>query len=582
MSVRSQSSSLLVFAAVAAALVSGALFVLLREGDDERQTRSLELDKTYIPDAHAGPEPPVELIPPVRIEVEEGEWTAPTSVLWPVRVELDLIQADYLPTAERVQPIGTGRSARLSGRIGGSGGAGVEGEVTFVAGPNLERVLYCDAEGSFGAIDLLPGLSIVKISGPEIQGAKREVRLRQNAESLLNIGFGLLANVQGKVVDRKGVPIQGATVTFDGHRAFTGTEGDFFLTGVAGGQCVVEVEHDDYASFLQVVPVSSGRDMPAGKLTLTLEKSISMSISTPNPVGGPGPTLVYLIPASTARQRYGVGPGVKPRRFPWYELNPIEVPPSSTVVVSNLPSEAIKVLAFRPGAIAREQVVNLRPDRVTPVQIRLEAAPLLTGVISFDDKPMPGVEVTLEAPDQVRANLAFLSQPTTYLESEVMPYLPPAKQSARTNEEGRYVFTAWSNVAGVRYLEARGPASTWAGRLVQAAEERVDLALESVELGDSKLVVQFPGRTQGLPMEIVINGAPKDPYVLGPDSDLTVSSLIGGRWRMMITWDSDPVLEVRDFELEGKRTFVAALPIAAVEGQDREAWQRAGRAWPLD
>jgi hypothetical protein len=116
---------------------------------------------------------------------------------------------------------------------------------------------------------------------------------------------------------------------------------------------------------------------------------------------------------------------------------------------------------------------------------------------------------------------------------------------------------------------------------VRANEERVDLALQSVELGDSSLVVEFPGRTQGLPMEVSVNGAPQDPYVLSPHRDLVIESLLAGRWNLKITWNGEPVLEQNGFTLAGDRTFTAALPLGAVEGQDQEAWRRAGRSRPL-
>ncbi|MEM7310007.1 MAG: carboxypeptidase-like regulatory domain-containing protein [Planctomycetota bacterium] len=579
---RNPTSTLLIVALAAAGLMGGLyLYLSLPGGGPAREPEPLELDYIQTPAESARPEPTVELVPAARVAVEAGEWTQPSSVLWPCRVELELIQADYLPTESDVPPVRSGQKARLSGLLVGDDDLPVPGEIEFVAGPNEGRILYCDENGAFGATDLYPGLAIVDVRGPGIVGARREVRLRQNAETLLNLGFGLLGSVHGNVVDRKGEPVRGAKVLFDGQSAYTGTEGGFYFGGVASGFCVVEVEHDDFASLLRIVPVTVGREIPPGKLTLTLDESTSLSISTPNPVGGPGPTYVYVLPASTARARFGTGPGVQTRRYPWYRLNPIEVPSSSPVVLDDLPVEVVKVIAFRPGAVAREQVANLRQGRVTPVQVRLRQAPLLTGVVRLGDKPLPGVEVTLEAPDQVRANLGYLRQPSTYLESEVMPYLPPAKQVTRTNHEGRYIFTAWADVAEVRYLEARGPNSTWAGQLVHEGEERVDLDLRSVELGDSALLLELPGRHQGLPMEVIVNGTPRATYMLAPRADFRVEPLVAGRWSLKVSWDSEPVLLEPDFLLDGARAFRAALPRGAVDGQDEEAWRRAGRVWPF-
>ena len=579
----SRSSSRILVVAITSILLAGAGIYLLT--DRYGGTRDFT---PFTDEPNLGPAVPsvqlrrsTELIPPVQVTSSGHAWNQPSSVLWPLRVELELLQADYLPTADNVPPIGTGKAARLSGRLVGEDDVPVAGQVEFIAGPNKGRVLYCDDTGAFGASDLYPGLAIVDVRGPGVRGARREVRLRQNSETLLNIGFGLLAPVTGRVVNRQGEAVQGARVVLDGQSATTGVEGEFHFGGIASGHCVAEVTHPDYATFLRITPVSAGRPTPPGKLVYTLEKSTTLSISTPSPEGGPGPTLVYLLPASTARQRFGVGPDVDIRRYPWYLRNPIEVPTGTPVRVDDLPAEVVKVMAFRPGATAVEQIVNLRPDRVNTVQLQVRKAPLLTGVVTFRDQPLAGVEVTLEAPDQVRANLAYLRQPSTYLESEIMPYLPPAQQKAITNHEGRYTFTSWSDLSTVRFLEARGPASSWAGRLVQPGDERIDLVLESVELGDSALVLELPGRHQGLPVELTVNGAPKDPWNLAPHDDFVVEPLVAGRWKLVVSWNSDQVHREGSFVLDGQKVIRVGLPVGALEGQDREAWRRAGREWPF-
>jgi hypothetical protein len=579
MSARNPSGLLALAATVALALIAGLFALLARSGEVRRVEPPAASAKDVAAPAPAAPEV-VELVPPPRVSLPPSDWNEPTSVLWPCRVELDLIQADYLPTAEAVAPVGTGRAARLSGRIVGAGEVGVAAEIRFTAGPNAGRVLTCDASGAFGAIDLYPGLDIVDVRGPGISGARREVRLRQNAEAQLNLGFGLLASVQGKVVNQAGEALRGARVSFDGRETYSGEDGGFYVSALAGGPCVVEVELEGYSTLLSIESVSAGRDL-GPPVVLTLREAATLSISTPAPAGGPGPTLVYVLQSSPARLRVDGNFPQRPTRYPWYKHNPIEVQPSESVVLDDLPPEAVKVYAFRPGASAREQVVNLRSDRPSQVSINLQAAPLVTGVVTLDGQPLPGALVTLEAPDQVRANLGFLTQPSSYLEYEVMPYLPPARQSVRTNQEGRFVLTDFSGVADVRYLEARGPNSSWAGQLVKPGDERVDLVLKSVELGDSEVVIDFPGRQQGLPLEIVVNGAPKDPRVLPPFENLSVGSLLAGRWRLRITWNGELVLEVPDFKLKGEQDFDADLPPGAILGQDEDAWRRAGRDWPF-
>lgn len=566
---------------VVAVVVIGALAFLLggpTAGPEEAEVVAGDASALGDPASGAGRVGVADIVPPPRVPV--FDWDEPTTVLWPARVELDLLRADYLPEDPGVDPIGSGRTARLSGRLARSADGGIQGEVRFVAGPNEGRVLSCDVTGAFGATDLYPGLAIVEVSGPGILGAKREVRLRQGKETLLNLGFGLPGSVHGKVVDRSGEPVQNARVVFDGQTTYTDVEGSFYLAQVASGHCLVEVEHDDFASYLQLVAVTAGKVIPPGRLTMTLHPKTSMQLTLPSAVGGPGPALVYLIPSSNARTR-GVGPGISVRRYPWHRLNPIELQPNSALLVENLPTEVVKVMAFRPGATAREQVVNLREGRVTPVTIDLKPAPKVSGIVRVDGRPQPGVVVTLEAPDRVRANLGFLREPSTYLETEVMPYFPPARQEVVTNHEGRFSMTAWAEVAGVRYLEARDASGAWAGRLVRPGEEQVDLDLADVELGDSALALEFPDRFQALPIEIVVNGNPQDPDDLPPHAELEIDSLVAGTWSLRVSWHGQEIYSDPELRLDGRTGVRVDLPLEAREGQDEEQWKRAGRTWPV-
>ena len=83
---------------------------------------------------------------------------------------------------------------------------------------------------------MFPGLNIVEVSGPGIIGSRREVRLRNGAETALNIGYGRLASISGKVVDEKGEPIDSARVSIDGRNDFTKPDGTFYLGAVASAR----------------------------------------------------------------------------------------------------------------------------------------------------------------------------------------------------------------------------------------------------------------------------------------------------------------------------------------------------------
>ncbi|MCZ6598859.1 MAG: carboxypeptidase-like regulatory domain-containing protein [Planctomycetota bacterium] len=561
----------------------GGLILLLRHGDGRADVETLVLLEEGMPDPSATLTRPVELVPPVRVAMD-ADWAEESTVLWPMRVELSLRRAAYLPSADKVPPIRSGKKAQLSGHIADASNRGVRAEIHFVAGPNKGRVLYCDATGRFGASDLYPGLDIVEVRGPGILGSRREVRLRQHSVTLLNLGYGMPGAVSGRIVDRAGEPIHGAKINVDGQIAWTGEDGGFHFARVAGGRsCLVEVDHPDYVALVTEVNVPLRRAIQAKELVLELHPGTSLSLSTPSPVGGPGPTLVFLRPANPQSSRTRTPtPMARTRRFPWHRLNPIEVYPGSPTVIEGLPAEVVRVQAFRPGAISRGEVVNLRLGRTTPVQIRLVDAPKVSGMVTYDGRPVAGATVTLEAPDQVRSYLGFERQQSLYLESEVMPYLPPVRQETRTNAEGRYVLTAWADVAPVRYLEAIGPTGdTWAGRLVRKDDAHVDLELERVDLGDSELVIEFPDRYQGLPIELLINGEPRDPYTLPPFSDLELTALLSGTWSLQVSWHGDDLYVKDELELSGSEKLRIELPEEAIVGQDKEQWRRAGRRYPF-
>ncbi|HUR28297.1 MAG TPA: hypothetical protein VM509_08920, partial [Planctomycetota bacterium] len=162
--------------------------------------------------------PSKELLPlaPIADEShqEVGDPTQST-VAWPIRLRLDLIEAAAQPRAAGMVPLGASATARLSGSLTGGLGEALEGTVKFIAGPNEGRELRTNSQGKFGASDLYPGLAVVDVDGPGGLDARRPVRLRAGAESLLHIGFGLPGAASGKVLDREGKPIVGATVELD-------------------------------------------------------------------------------------------------------------------------------------------------------------------------------------------------------------------------------------------------------------------------------------------------------------------------------------------------------------------------------
>jgi hypothetical protein len=524
------------------------------------------------------PAPPeaAELFPPRRIEVSAAA-LARTTVLWPLRLELELLEARYLPTEPGVPRVGAGATARISGRVFGANERGARAEVCFVAGTNEGRVLHTDSAGSFGATDLYPGLAIVEVSGPGLLGSRRQVRLRQEQETLLNLSYGRPGSVTGRVIDESGAGIDGAEIRIDGQRVRSAPDGSFALSSVAGGQVLVEVTHSDFASYQELVSIAGGHETSGERVTFKLERGSTLRVAISGNVGGPGPVELYLL-SGQPLQRSRPDSFQRAVSFPFWALNPIEVEPGGTRAIRGLPRAPVHVYAFRPGAKPVERVVNLRTDQ--ELTLPLEATSVLTGHVSRAGVPVARARVSLEAPNQVRATLDFFRQASHFLEAEVLPRLPAALQRVESDERGRFVLTAFDNLTGTRYLEARGPdGASWAGRLVHAGEEKVDLELEDVTLGDSTLHVDLSGRWQGLPMEVLVGGAPLDPTILPPDEPLDVKNLVSGRWRARSTWHGDLVHET-ELVIDGEATLSFPLPLECVEGQDEEAWKRAGREYP--
>lgn len=566
-----------------AALALGAglvLFVLLSNPQGERRSvptapRPAMAPPAEVAVAESGESGLSPLPAPERIDVGELE---ESTVLWPLRLDLDLIEADYLPREGGMVPVGSGADAILNGHVLGPDDLGTSATLSFSAGPNAGRVLKTDREGRFGAADLLPGLSIVDVKTAAGLKARREVRLRRTKETALNLSFASPGVVTGKVIDSEGKGIEGASVSIDGTPVFTDAEGNFFAGRVASGQVLVEIEHPDYAAYQELVWVASAQVAPRTELSFTLREGASLRIAIGNDVGGPGPVEVVLLPGNAGHRPPQAS--YRNSRFPFHRLNPIEVWPGTPKEITGLPVEVVQVFAFRPGAKAKQAVVNLRGGRPYDLKLRMKPAATISGKVLRDGVPVPGASVTLEAPDMVRATLSFLRQGSLYLETADMPVFPMARQEVFTDEQGRYRLTAWEEITPTRYLEARGPGGTgWAGRLVHRGDHEVDLELERAEFGGGLVSFDFPGRWQGLPVEVFVDGAPLEPWILPPHEDLVVRDLLEGRWHARLSWHGEPIDDV-ELSLRPEAYRRVELPAACIDGQDEEAWKRAGRSYP--
>ena len=560
-------------------LGGSALFVLLGGGPDEPEPVAVPTRDDPVPAAR-----PAELGPSAigeRAPTGPAPDSGTTSVAWPVVVSLELVRAAHMPNAPDAPPIGTGRRSQVSGVILDPRGNGVPAEITFTSGANKGRVLRANGEGQFGATDLYPGLDLVEVRGPGIPGSVREVRLRQDKTEQLNISYALPGSVVGTVYDAEGEPLEGVEVMLDGQRNVTNADGDFHYTSITAGlNLSLLLRKEGYAHFGGTVAIPAARHVEKGRYKFAMDRSSTLRISIPDRIGGPDPTMVVILPSNMRVAR----------TYPWHLVNPVEIEPGGSVLLDNLPSTKVILRAFHEGAVAapQQRAVTLRPSGEPHVELRLQPAPSVRGeVVDREGNTIPGARVTIEAPDRVAATSRHLGEMPIFLESEVIPTLPPAAQSTVTDDRGAFVFSAWDELSPVRYVVAEtADGSLWGSAVVRAPEgdapgQPVRVVVAPVTGGRAELRVDFPGRIQGVPVEVFVEGAPREPVLVPVHDVLHVEGLAEGTWRMRVSWHGEQVYGrdgYDEFDLgPGGELRKVQLPQGAIDGQDEDTLRRAGK-----
>jgi len=507
---------------------------------------------------------------------EQIEGAGPTNVLWPLEVELDLIAAGGLPSEEGVALLGSGANAVLVGRVGNQRDKGAVAVVKFVAGPNKGRIMKTGADGEFGATNLLPGLALVEVTGPGLVGARREVRLRARRETTLNLGFGRLGTVRGQVIDKTGEPLPQVRVQIDMTVSYTDEEGRFYAPNLASGLAFIELQKEGFASHRENINITANHEVEFDRLKYVMKKGAVLTLTLGGSVGGPGPALAWLT----------AGNPKAAREFPYYLINPVTVHAGGVTEIRDLPRELISVRIFRSGAecVPPMRNANMLAGEKRNLSMELRSTAKLTGVVMKDGAPVPGAKVTLEAPDQVQAALAFYRQPSTYLESAVLPPIPASIQRVTAGSDGRFTLTAWSGIAPTRYLRAESMDGGAVGMmLVHAEDENVQLDLKPASSGAGVIELELTDRFQGLPIKWRLNGEPGESFVLPPLENLRFEGMREGLWKVRVNWYTDELLDRNNFEVGdgGVASGYVELPEPAVVGQDKEAWIRAGKEYPL-
>ncbi len=585
MAVRSRSLLLVVFALVAVG--AGFAFWLASRDDGTKvdivqgvppptiaQTKKPELEGHKL-------EPPDRVGHTDSSASTKSAGVTTTTVAFPVQLSLDLIVDGSIPTVEGVPPLGSGRNAHLSGIAVRGNDKYVDATIKFLAGMNTGRELRANSEGAWGATDLYPGLSIVRVDGPGVAGSTREVLLRANKDSLLNISYDFTANIGGTVYQQpEGTPLADVDVELDGQHTTTNEAGEFnFSQMTAGDKLLLVLRKKGYASYRELIGVAHGQTVPRDRYKFNLRKASLLHIVVPELPGDAQQATLVLMNAMA----FGAhGELAGQRTYPWHQLDPLKVGRGRSIEVDDLAEGSIDVYAFALGAAATPPVsrVTVHEGMTTELVLHFDAASVLTGkVVDAEGKSVEGAEVKLEAPDQTVAMLNSVGQASAFLECEVLPSFPCSLQTAVTGFDGRFTFSAYERAAPSRYLSAKGPGDKgFAIRIVKSTDGEIELKLAPKSATLAKFSIEFPGRTQGLPVDCTINGVPQLEQIIGSNAPLLIENLPEGIWRLSAKWNGDPLFATPpQLQIRGAMSYPITLPKGAIEGQDEDTLQRAGR-----
>lgn len=493
-----------------------------------------------------------------------------TTVIYPLEVELTLLLRGTVEVPDDVMPIGADATAGLEGSLVGDNGNPAPGIVEFIYGPNTGRKIQAGAQGRFGASDLLQGASIVKVTAPGGKVAVREVVLAQLSMTELHISFASVASVAGTITDGAGEPLEAAEVRSDGRVVYTDPDGVFRLGAVPAGKVLVTVRKPGYATTRRAVGVGFRQRVQPADFKIALGEAATLEVGLARSLGSVAPGYAILTPTAGSG-----GAAIPGGGFPWYEVNPVEIPRGGRGVVTGLPLGAVAVRAFKDGALAipPSKNVRLKTGAANVVIIDLEPAPVVRGVVLDGGEPVKNARVTVEAADRTTASSKILGQrsPRTFLEV-VMPPIPGAFQALRTDSRGRFEFSPHPAALTAYYVTATTKDGTRSGvGVVTQGTKEVTVSLQDAEVLTGEVEVNLPGRFQGLPVEVRIQGAPEGEQVLGAGAELILGDLERGTWRVTASWRGIQVVPGTVLEVGEERARVrGSLPSGAIRGQTAE------------
>lgn len=521
----------------------------------------------------------IELVDPGanKDRAESGPGDARTTVIYPLVVEASLMLPGSVTVPDGAMPFRSGNNAGIEGNILGSDGRPASATISFLHGPNEGRVLTTDSRGRYGANDLLPGRTVVRIQTASGSAVEREVRLTQLSVKPYGLSFAHPSTVSGTVKSEKGKELEGAEVYLDGRLTFTDGDGRFTYLGVPAGKVWVTTKKPGFATTRRSVGVGLGATVVASDFQIVMGPPASLEIGFKRPLGTADPSIAILTPSE------GSVVGLAERAFPWHEVNPVRVPAVGSVIVEGLPDTSVTVHVFHPSGIAvpRSRNVRLYGGKKGRLMVELQPVPRIRGQVTLGGKAAAGVTIKAEPADQGGAmSRAMGLRNPRQLSEVIVPPLPVTGHDLKTDAKGQFSFPLHPDVVADYYVTATSKDGQHKGvGVVRPGESQVAIQLEPVRDDRGAIEIALPGRFQGLPVELRIQGEPQEPRVLRPGLPLRLEGLEYGVWRLRARWRGDEVLYGTDVEVGPTDAQVRGeLPSGAIQGQTEAERQRAGAA----
>lgn len=500
---------------------------------------------------------------PMVLEQRTSAPAAAATLPHPVLVELTLLLDGTLPLDETLPTPRSAARARISGRLLGPSGQPAVGKLTFLYGSNKGRVLESDSVGRFGATDLWPGLAVIRVATKGGLLAEREVILRNLAEAKLGLSWGATALVNGRVTDLFGKGIPAAEVTVDGNRTFTDEEGRFTLPRVAPGQRIIALARAaGKATHREVLAIGRRSVVDEERLIFRLKEGATLEVAVSEALGAQEPVQVHIFPAG--------GMAGSQRQFPWEEYSPVLVPPGGRVTVRDLPPETITLMAFHSGAVAIPASINIKliPKRKNIAVLHMQPGPLIRGRVMMDGQPVPGALVVLDAPDPSVATTKALGRSPSYHQQAIFSHVHAGHQEVRSNDQGKFVMSVYPKISDRWYLRAESyDGSLTAHKIVNGGDEAIVLELTKPNLAPGTLALELPPHLRTIPLDVSVQGSPRDRVLIRPGNDHSIRDLPPGLWRVDVRYRAQRLMQGDQVQIEADGTAAMTLPLPTLASQ---------------